>query len=260
MSHWTTNSTHWGKLQAPLRPNTDVVACVRKLTGDPTGPVLLLGVTPELADAFAVVQAIDKNPGMIANVWPGDGPNKRAEQGDWLDLDRSERRFSAAVGDGSLNCTCSLRELRSLLAVARDVLAPGGRFACRLFERPANSFTAADLADTASGRAKLNFHAFKWQIAMHLAGQVGAAIPVALILQRFNELHPDRDELAKRTGWPREAIDTIDIYLGSPVVFVFPDRAEFTAALPDGIGDVRFSDCGSYDLANCCPILSFRKA
>jgi len=80
------------------------------------------------------------------------------------------------------------------------------------------------------------------------------------ILQRFNELHPDRDELAQRTGWPRAAIDTIDVYRGSPVMYVFPNRQEFTAALPGGIGDVRFTDCGSYDLANCCPILSFRKA
>ena len=84
-------------------------------------------------------------------------------------------------------------------------------------------------------------------------------MPVVLIRERFNELFPDRDRLARDTGWPRDIIDMIDIYRGSPTTYVFPDRREFLDALPKGISQVRFERSGGYDLAECCPMLTFVK-
>ena len=259
MSHWQRYHKRWNEIQPPLRPDADVVARMQSLIGSPQGTILLLGVTPELADAFPRVHAVDKNPGMMANVWPGDGPGKKAEVGDWLDLPPRATPYDGVLGDGSLNCMPDLESLRTLFAALRDAMADGAPFACRLFERPETPFTRTHLENFATGPAPINFHAFKWQLAMHIAAQTGASVPVAQILSTFDTLFPDRAQLAAATGWKLETISTIDVYRGSPVIYTFPSRAEFTAALPAGVKDIRFEPCGSYDMAECCPILSFRK-
>lgn len=116
------------------------------------------------------------------------------------------------------------------------------------------------LLRSSASRGLVNFHAFKWQLAMHIAGYTSSTVRVELISQRFNEMFPDRDELAQRTGWSRKEIDTIDVYQGSPMAYSFPNRVEYQQALPPGISGVEFQACGDYDLAHCCPILTFRKA
>jgi len=259
MTHWQKYHAAWSKLEAPLRPNADTLSKIRELTGKVAGPVLLLGVTPELARSFDHVLAVDKNKAMIDNVWPGDSDTKQALHADWLDLEAPKNHFAAAVGDGSLNAVTTLREIRQLLERVVDLLAPGGKFACRLYERPERSFTEDHLRQVGSRPASLNFHAFKWQLAMHLAETAGASMPVVLIRERFNDLFPDRDKLARETGWPRDIIDMIDIYKGSPTIYTFPNRREFLNVLPQGISNVRFEACGSYDLAECCPMLAFAK-
>lgn len=259
MTHWQKYHAAWSKLEAPLRPNADTLSKIRELTGKVEGPVLLLGVTPELANTFDQVLGVDKNKAMIDHVWSGNSATKQALHADWLDLEGPKNHFAAAVGDGSLNAVTTLREIRQVLERVVDLLAPGGRFACRLYERPETAFTEDHLRQTASRQATLNFHAFKWQLAMHLADRVGASMPVVLIRERFNELFPDRDRLARDTGWSREIIDMIDIYKGSPTIYTFPSRREFLDVLPKGVFDARFVPCGSYDLAECCPMLAFGK-
>jgi len=259
-SHWQKYHARWSQVHPPLRPNEDVVTTVQSLVGVTKGAVLLLGVTPELADAFPSVHAIDRNSAMIEKVWPGDTPSKRAHLGDWLDLDGPAGWFSGAVGDGSLSALESLDQIRSVLARVNNVLAPGSAFACRLYERPAVAFNDVDMAISVSGGTGFGFHAFKWQIAMQIAERSGASVPVVAILEHFNEKFPDRDELVAQTGWSRDVIDTIDVYANSPVTYTFPNRKEILDVLPLGIAETRFVECGTYDLAACCPILTFRKS
>ena len=258
------SANHWGRYAArrplfepPLRPHPDVVALLRSLVGDPAAPVLLLGVTAAIAEAFPKVDAVDINPSVVASSWPGDTEAKRATVGDWLELGGSDRRYAAVLGDGSLNMLTP-PQIGRLLAIVVDLLEPGGRFACRLFERPEPSFSEADLWRTASSPGPLNFNAFKWQLAMHLsAGR--PTLPVAELRDAFEARWPDRDALAQATGWSREAIDTIDLYEGSSLVYSFPSRVEFRRLLPEGIEAAEFMACGSYPLAECCPVLSFRR-
>jgi len=259
MSHWQRYHARWSQIRPPLRPDRDVVDCIVKLAGGRDRKVLLLGVTPELAEAFDTVEAVDKSPAMIATLWPGDCAAKTVSLGDWFDISGPAGRFDAVIGDGSLNMPHYPRESRILLDKLADQLVPGGVFACRVYERPPQPISADDLAATASRPAGIGFHGFKWQLFMHLAESVGANIPVALVREHFNELFPDRQALAARTGWPAADIDTIDVYRGSASVYAFPNRTEFMAVLPEGIDDARFIACGSYDMAACCPILSFTK-
>jgi hypothetical protein len=51
----------------------------------------------------------------------------------------------------------------------------------------------------------------------------------------------------------------IDIYRGSPAIYVFPSRDELPGLLPQGIADARFEPSDGYDLAECCPMLTLRK-
>lgn len=259
MSHWQKYHARWSQIQSPLRPDQDVVTSMQQIAGAGSLPVLLLGVTPELADAFDRVDAVDRNSAMIANVWPGDSDTKTAIEENWLDIELEPGRYAAVIGDGSLNNVAWPGEMSALLGRVMRWLRPGGTFACRLFERPTGGYSRRHLQRVASEPASINFHAFKWQVAMHLAEERGANVPVASILDLMEELFPDRDALAHTTGWPRTSIDTIDVYRGSSVAYSFPDRKEFMQALPEGATDIRFLACGSYDLASCCPLLTFRR-
>ena len=258
MSHWQKYHARWSKIHPPLRPNEEVVQTFQSLVDRNSLHVLLLGVTPELADAFEHIHAIDKNPAMIANVWPGDTPTKKAIEADWLTIDLPQKSFDAVIGDGSLNNVSYPTEASHLLERALHQLKPGGVFACRLFERPQLPFTEKHLQRVSAEPAHINVHAFKWQVAMHLAERDGANVPVQSILHFINTLCPDRDHLAATTGWPRAEIDTIDIYEGSAIVYAFPNRKEFETAVPSHAQKLAFVECGTYDLAACCPIMTFQ--
>ena len=256
-SHWHRYPARRALFEPPLRPHADVVALLRMLVGEDAGPVLLLGVTAAIAEAFTTVDAFDKSAAMVTKGWPGDTDAKRVTIADWLELDGRERRYAGVVGDGSLNMLTS-EQIGRLLSIVVGLLEPGGRFACRLFERPDPGFTAADLARSVSTPGLLNFNAFKWQLAMHLS-EGRPTLPVADIRAAFEARCPDRDALSRATGWSREAIDTIDLYDGSSLAYSFPSRAEFRRLLPAGIEGTEFIACGAYDLAACCPVLTFRK-
>jgi SAM-dependent methyltransferase len=259
-NHWEKNPRHWSRIEPPLRPDETVTRTIQQKAGGAGANVLLLGVTSELANAFESVQAFDKSAAMIAKVWPGDSASKRAQQRNWLELPPPEQPFDAAVGDGSFSNLDYPHEVREVLQRVVHSLRPGGRFVFRMFERPDVPETRESLIATASGPARMNFHAFKWQLFMHLAGITQATVPVEQLLDFFNELFPDRAALAARTGWSRELIDLVDVYRDSEVRFTFMTRAEFMAVLPAGITDLRFDLCSDYDLAECCPLASFARA
>jgi SAM-dependent methyltransferase len=259
-NHWEQNPRHWSRIEPPLRPDAEVTRTFQRLAGGPAARVLLLGVTSELANAFQSVQAIDKSQNMIARVWPGDSASKNARQGNWLEMPVPDHPFDAAIGDGCLSNLDYPHDVREVLRRVLQSLRPGGRFVCRLFERPDAPQSRDELLATAAGPARINFHAFKWQLAMHLCGVTQATVPVPAILELFNGMFPDRAALAARTGWPRELIDLVDVYRDSEVRFTFMTRREILAVLPAGITDLRFEACSDYDLAECCPMLSFARA
>ena len=78
---------------------------------------------------------------------------------------------------------------------------------------------------------------------MHLSPRLvadGCTWP-SIRCQRFQALWPDRGRSARAHRLARaEAIDTIDVYAGSPLAYTFPDRVEFTQLLPPGIEAVEF--------------------
>ena len=258
MSHWSKYPSIKQFLGPPLRPNEEVVEALQRRSAGHPGRALLLGVTRSYAECFTDLHAVDRNAAMIAEHWVGDSDNRRATLGDWFDIAPADGPYAAVAGDLSLNMCESLERLARLLALTYDVLADGGLFFGRYFERPAVAFTEADIEAAARGERGLNFHAFKIMIAMHLAESRGASVPVIETFGWFNANFPNRQALAESSGWPLEVINTIDTYDGSALVYVLPSRAEICAALPAGTRP-EFHASGTYPMADRFPIVTYVK-
>ena len=246
----------WSLLTPPLRPHANVISAYREAFAGRSGRMLLLGVTPELADIAPDLVAVDRNAPMIANIWPGDTERRKAVAGEWHKLDVPDGSFANCVGDLSL---VSQPFPQEALACAREVarvLEPGGRFACRVILPPEQAESEAELRDAAlSGRIH-NFHAFKLRLGMALAArQPQPQINVEALMNAFNAMFADRDELVRITAWDRAQVDTIDYYRGSKVVHAFPAREQLLSLLSPLFARIEFIPTSGYELSERCQLL-----
>lgn len=242
----------WARLKPPLRPPPVAVEAMLGLIDHLPGKRLLLGVTPELALATRDVVAVDWSRPMITGVWPGNASGRAVVEADWFAMPFAPNSFGAAIGDGALNMLHWPDRYRSVLEELRQAVAPGGRIVMRCFVMPDQPETLAALAtETMNGRVA-GFHAFKWRLAMaarHEGG--GPNIASRAIWEAFEACFPDRDALARHTGWPIGTLAEIDDYAVSMLTKSFPTRAELLAAVPGGY----FVETSAYELAECCPLL-----
>ena len=255
-THWENYHRTWRRLGPPLRPTAETVAAFRRALAGPDGRVLLLGVTPELAGLGRELVAVDNSAGMIGGVWPGDSARRHAVQGDWRALPVASRSMSAVAGDGTLSCLHLPGDAARLLDETARVLRPGGKLAVRAFCAPEPAETLDDVARAAWDGTAESFHALKWRVAMaSLNGPDDPTACVADILRRFNEAFPDRDALARHTGWHRDDIATIDVYAGSEDVYSFASIGESAARIATHFADVQVLDSGNYPLSERCPLI-----
>jgi SAM-dependent methyltransferase len=254
-SAWDQFHRRWARLKPPLRPNADVVAALAAAIAGHETDVLLLGVTPELADIGCATTAADHSASMIERVWPGDTDRRRAMLGSWLALPVPAASFSAAIGDGSLNAV-SFANYPALFAELRRVLNPGARLALRVYAMPEPCENVAALCDAVMESQTPHFHAFKWRLAMAIAAERESAdVPVALVHQIFTERFPDPGALLRATGWSSEDLAEMEAYRGQEVVLCFPTRPALLAALAPAFVNARFVPSGRYALAERCPLL-----
>ncbi len=243
-------------MRPPLRPNSDVVEAYRALTRGCAEPMLLLGVTPELADLSAKLSAVDRTQAMLDCVWPGDTPQRRALLGDWLNLRMPAASFASVICDGGALALPYPGLATKLLREVANVLIPGGRFVSRAFCSPDEGETLAAVRSAFERGELANFHALKWRVAMAIGFERGGPnVPVSEIRDTVEQWFPDRAALAAETGWPRDEIDTIDSYAGSAVIYGFAMRRQILDIVPEEFCNARFVDAGSYPLAERCPLL-----
>jgi hypothetical protein len=246
----------WAHLTPPWRPHPDVVAAVRREIAGRTGRILLLGVTPELADIAPDLVALDRNHSMVVHVWPGNTDTRRAIVGDWRNGNFAANSFSACIGDGSL---CGLEwpgELGRVLLGLSHALQNGGKFVCRVYVPPSAAESISVVREAALSGAIGGFHAFKLRLAMALAAQCPEPrICVSDILAEFDRLFRDRNEIVRVTGWNRHEVDTIDFYRDSAVVFNFPTRTQLMSMASKIFPSARLVAVGCYELAERCPLL-----
>ena len=254
-NHWNAFYERWKTLPPPLRPHADVVRVIRENLPNIDGPVLLLGVTPELADIAPEVLAVDRSEMMIAKVWPGNTLSRRALREDWLSMELTPQHFSAAVGDGSFNAVSYPDGHERLYHQLRRFVRPGGRIIFRVYLRPQPGEAIDQLAAAAWMPATGSFHAYKWRLIMASAAERGEAnVSVARISELFDRLFPDRTRLAAASGWREADIASIDVYRNSTETYSFPTEAQFRDVVPRALGSVSLVPTGNYELAERCPI------
>ena len=248
-THWAERSRTWGRNGPPLQPNQEIVDCFASLI--PTASnIILMGVTPQIANAYTYVTAVDREPAMIENVWPGNSETKRAINDNWLTVELPEGYYDGIIGDGSINML-EIKDVEFMLNKAKKLLRLGGVFACRMFTRPDNPITMERLHAEAR-TPTVNFSAYRRLIPMYLAAQNGPVVPVKLIVNLFDQMFPDRTILP----WTPEQLYTLEPYRTSESTTWFPTRSEILALAPEGS---RYIESGTYDIADTCPILTFTK-
>jgi len=248
-THWADRSRNWGRNGPPLQPNQEIIDCFASLV-PLSANILLMGVTPQIAEAYTHVTAVEREPAMIERVWPGNSETKRAILDNWLTVDLPENHYDGIIGDGSINML-DLKDVEFMLNKAKKLLRPGGVFACRMFTRLDEPITKERLHAEAANPT-VNFSAYRRLIPMYLAAQNGPVVPVKLIVNLFDQMFPDRTILP----WTAEQMSTMEPYRTSESTTWFPTRDEILDLAPKGS---RYIESGTYDIADTCPILTFTK-
>ncbi|WP_137929727.1 class I SAM-dependent methyltransferase [Mesorhizobium comanense] len=257
--HWNSIRRHWRLLGAPLRPPVEAVETYRRELDLSRAHVTLLGVTPELAGLGAAMTAVDESPDMIAGIWPGDTAERKAIKGDWLDLPVPNASAEAIIGDGCLSALAHSAARRALFAAIARSLRSDGRAGIRLFASPETPYNPPAVRALALSGGISTFHELKWRVAMTATGNTpDHAISVRAILERFEELFPDREALSRATGWELPVIGTIDVYRHSSAVYSFAPTSALIGEAEDFFHNVRVVPSGSYAFAEGCPLLVLR--
>lgn len=264
---WKKHADQWQWVGAPLRPTPEdgqlmLQLAQSALSGKSIAHVVVLGVTPEVVHlpwpAQAQLQAFDHSAEMIAKVWrPHAQVASSVQQVRWEAMPLPGRSVDLLVGDGSLAALPHLQTYRDVLTEVGRVIRPDGVLVVRCFIRPDQPETLETVAHAALSGQIRSFHALKWRVAMAQGLGEDFSVPVVGIRSAFNDIFPDRDHLARLTGWARETIDTIDVYAGTDTRYTFPTLAALRQACAPRfeVADVRH---GHYELAERCPTICFR--
>ena len=265
---WEKHSVQWGKVGPPLRPSGQDIDLLQRLVagqcaaaGCSSPRIVLLGVTPEIAlmrwPTETRLLAVDSNPAMIANVWPGSRlAGADAVCADWTRMPVGDESCDVVVSDG---CFSALHYPESYAALTRElqrVLKPAGVFAMRAFIRPDHLEPVATVFhDLRSGRIG-NFHVFKWRLAMALHADLTAGVRLGDIWTAWNDAFPEPATLAGELNWPVEPIRTIDAYRKIDTRYTFPTLKELRHALSSGFSETA---CvfPTYELGERCPTMLF---
>jgi SAM-dependent methyltransferase len=196
--------------------------------------------------------AVDHSPLMIEQVWPGDDEKRRAILGDWTDLPFEAESFSAVIGDGSL--TPAGEGVDDTLAEVRRVLAPGGAAVFRLFCQADERESLEEIRRDVEAGWQGNIHALKWRIAMAVVAERPRPLaPAKDVLVAFNHLFPDRQRLAKRTGWTLEEIGTLDAFETATHHVCFLTLPQMLERGSRFFRSARVIPASGYPLAERCP-------
>lgn len=264
MPDWDDRASRWKDWGPPLRPCEDDVQRyarfvrrhARFLNGKALPDVLLLGVTPELAEmelSFPYrLQALDSSPEMLRKVWPGDVPGRRSAMvGDWLNPPFPPESFDAVVADGAPVFFSYPDGVHELFASVARLLRPGGVFVFRAFvSMPEQEGLHTVMSDARAGLIP-NFHVFKWRVAMAI--QASAEIGVRQHdVWRAVKSSGLRFGSLPQPGFSRRAVGTIRFYEGKEDRLHFPCSESYAFSLSRIFTEV-CSETPAYPLGERCP-------
>jgi len=202
--------------------------------------------------------AIDRSSAMIENVWPGNPlVHAKALCGEWTHMPIADQACDVVVGDGCFTVIRYPQEYEGVIRELRRVLKGDGLLAMRIFVRPDMPEPVGELFDDLWAGRIVNFHTFKWRLAMALHGDLAGGVRLADIWNAWNAAVPEPDVLAKRLDWPIETIHTIDVYRERDVRYTFPRLEELRRALSDHFTEVAcvYPD---YQMGDRCPTVGLK--
>lgn len=258
-SHFRALAARWDALGLPLRPLAPVPGQLKTLIPPETTRMLILGVTPDFADLAADVTALDNAEAMIAAVWPGDSPDRRAVLGDWSDMPFDDASFDLVVGDGSLTLLPFPDGVDHVLSEVRRVTKPGGQAIFRIFIAPDAPLSDDDLISYARSLKGHSIDALRWRFAVQAVH--GAPTPNIVsddAWRAFVRLFPDPAPLMAENGWTDEDFQRVALYRDGKMQLNFPTRAQIETAAGRHFGDIAFQPSGDYPMSELCPFLVLR--
>ena len=255
-------------MYAPLRPCAETLATYHRLfqqrhvTGY-SPRVLLLGVTPELANAewlkSAHMTAVDHSEAMITHLWPGNDAHRRALLGDWLALPLEPESQDCVLGDGVLNFFSYPTGHQALGHSLARVLKKEGRLIVRAFCPPEHPQTEEVLFRKAKQRQIGNFNEFKLLLLAAIQnGSAHQGVGLASVWRKFHAEFPDFEECAIQTGWPFKTVETMSLYKDSQVTYHLATPAEIETALSASF-ELEEIQNHPAKWESYTPIMSFRK-
>jgi SAM-dependent methyltransferase len=274
------HAQHWNLLGSPLRPCADDMHLMQSCFGNwhdmyrsVQTPIplkaLLLGVTPEIAaQNWGVpvdMTAVDISQAMINSVWPGDTVTRRALCADWLELPDSklamavaEHAFDMILADGVFVLLDYQTGYEKLARAVQRCLKSDGLFLVRPFLRPPVTESWENIFEELWSKRIGSFHAFKWRLLMSLQGDdVSKGVVVVKAWEKYHHQVSSHAHLAEVAGWPVEVIETIDAYQNNPTVYTFPSMDELIEIVSPYLLFTG-QETGRYELAERCPMLSFK--
>jgi hypothetical protein len=253
---WDAFYRRWRSLEPPLRPDPDVCHAIGGAIANHASRVLVLGVTPELADLGSRTVALDWSTSAVTRIWPGDASTRRAIQADWQQMPCANGAMTAAIGDGSLNCLSYPSGYERLFRELTRTLRPGARIAVRVYLRPDDCESIAAISARVMAGGVETVHAFKWLLAMAIChGSGDSNVEVRRILRVFNDQFRDRAALCRVTGWTGDVLaEHLDVYGQLADVFSFPTAGQLLATCGSFVRP-QLVHAGSYELADRCPVL-----
>ena len=264
--HWRSVAQEWKYFGSPLRPCDEDVRYMEKIVAEKHSDledikVQLCGVTPEIAmidwPAKASIKAVEQSQEMIEVVWPGDLNEKRvAVQGDWLDSGSDRNHYDVVIGDGCFISVAYPEGYHALAKALANKLKQDGLFIMRFFtqleEKESSDYVFSELLAGKIG----SFHAFKWRLAMSLQQSSQQGVCLHDIYHAWLQAEIDVELLLAKTGWSRQAVDTIGLYEGKQNHFAFATLAEVFDVFTNYFQkeSVYFP---RYELGERCPIVVF---
>jgi SAM-dependent methyltransferase len=258
--HFSQIVPKWSHVGPPLRPSPDDTAVVQRALArlGSAAQVVVLGLTPETIACTwptdIALTAVDHSPAMIKALWPpAMGPaNSKVALADWCAMPIPSGTIDLVAGDGCYILQTFPEGFQALTQEVIRVLRAAGQFVIRVFLRPDQMESVADIARAFALGGIRSVNALKLRLLAALHGVSGPGSRLDDVWQAWASLPALPAALAGRPGWTTEEIVGIQSYRGMQSRYFLPTLAETKQILGASFRQIECA-WGTYELADRCP-------